>query len=72
MDEFELKLDELMNASGGIARAEVREYMKKMAAERGLLKPNGNVDDGPFLRSLTKEERATLKKMFDEIEDKQE
>ena len=50
-------------------RAEVREYMKKMAAERGLMKPNGNIDDGPFLRSLTKEERATLKKMFDEIED---
>ena len=42
--------------------------MKKMAAERCLMKPNGNIDDGPFLRFLTKEERATLKKMFDEIE----
>ena len=39
------------------------------AAERGLLKPDGNIDDGPFLRSLTIDERAILKRMFDSIEE---
>ena len=69
MDDLELKLDELMKVSGGMTREEVRGYMKRMAAERGLLKPDGNIDDGPFLRSLTMDERAILKRMFDSIEE---